>query len=179
MVRRILVFLALLFLAFFAWRWYDKAAADNFLQKIKNFSFKRSDNYTTTITNSDGSTTIVDDASSGSTIWSSGLIDLIEDTMSDKSTSGSTENDSLIKQILTSETLETSVQQPVLQVQWLSGGVVINTGTIETISAQPTTPVSTPKVVNTSSSASSQTSSSTQLSEQDKNEMQKFLELFH
>ena len=97
----------------------------------------------------------------------------------DRSTSGSTENDSLIKQILTSETLETSVQQPVLQVQWLSGGVVINTGTIETISAQPTTPVSTPKVVNTSSSASSQTSSSTQLSEQDKNEMQKFLELFH
>lgn len=178
MVRRILVFLALLFLAFFAWRWYDKAAADNFLQKIKNFSFKRSDNYTTTITNSDGTTTVIDDTTSGSTIWSSGLIDLIEDTMSDKTTSGSTENDSLIKQILTSETLETSVQQPVVQVQWLSGGVVINTGTIETISAQTTTSVSTPKVVNTSST-SSQTSSSAQLSEQDKNEMQKFLELFH
>jgi len=60
----------------------------------------------------------------------------------------------------------------------LSGGVVINTGTIETISAQTTTSVSTPKVVNTSST-SSQTSSSAQLSEQDKNEMKNFLELFH
>ncbi len=48
MIRRIIFFLGILLLAFFAYRWYDKTSADTFLYKVKNFSFNNN-SYTTTI----------------------------------------------------------------------------------------------------------------------------------
>lgn len=93
MIRRILVFLAILFVSFFAWRWFDKAAADGFLQKMKNFSFKKqSSSYTTTITDPDGNTIVLDDEGS-STIGSTGLRDILSDTLADKTASGSEVNE--------------------------------------------------------------------------------------
>lgn len=51
MIRRIILFLGLLFVAFFAYRRYNPTSADALLSKIKTFSFKNSgnDTYTTTI----------------------------------------------------------------------------------------------------------------------------------
>ncbi len=50
MIRRIILFLWLLLIAFFAYRRYNQAAADQLLYKIKTLSFKKSTNtYTTTV----------------------------------------------------------------------------------------------------------------------------------
>lgn len=46
MIRRIILFLGLLLWAFFAYRRYDQAAADQLLSKVKSFSFNKS-SYTT------------------------------------------------------------------------------------------------------------------------------------
>lgn len=59
MIRRIILFLGILFVGFFAYRRYDKVAADQLLSKIKNFSFSKEDTYTTTITDANGSGKII------------------------------------------------------------------------------------------------------------------------
>ena len=170
MIRRILVFLAVLFVGFFVWRWYDRAAADALLVKIKNLSVKKEDTYTTTLTNPDGSTTVINNNELGS----SGLMTIITDTMSDKTASGSEVNDGLLQQILTSDNLKnTAVQSTgVVYVTGVTGGVITNTGKIETISAQPpTTSASTqPRVVTPSQQQPSST-----LSDEDKSELEKFM----
>ena len=64
-----------------------------------NLSVKKEDTYTTTLTNPDGSTTVINNNELGS----SGLMTIITDTMSDKTASGSEVNDGLLQQILTSD----------------------------------------------------------------------------
>jgi len=59
MIRRIILFLGILFVGFFAYRRYDKVAADQLLSKIKNFSFSQEDTYTTTIYDANGSGRVV------------------------------------------------------------------------------------------------------------------------
>jgi hypothetical protein len=77
MIRRVILFLGLLFVGFFVYRRYDRPAADIFLYKIQNLSFS---NPTTTISiedmNQSGQMILSD--SSGS------LADKIVDTLVDK-----------------------------------------------------------------------------------------------
>lgn len=176
MIRRILVFLAILFVSFFAWRWFDKAAADGFLVKVKNFSFKKQPSqYTTTITDPDGNTIVLDDEGTN-TIGSTGLRDILSDTLADKTASGSEVNEWLLQQILTTDTLRNTATQntgTVINVSGLTGEVVVNTGPIETISAQPPKTITTPSQP-TVVRPSQQPASS--LSDQDKSELANFLE---
>ena len=172
MIRRILVFLAVIFVAFFVYRRYDSVAADSLLSKIRHFSFKGKNTTTTTITNSDGTTTVIDNT----TIGSSGFKNLVEDTLSDKNAPETGNDYLLIQKILTSDNLKSTSQQPVIDVSGLTGGVVENRGPIETLRITPVpAPRSqhqNPRVVNPSEQTSSQ------LSAEDKSELQKFLDMF-
>lgn len=150
MIRRILVFLAVLFVAFFAWRRYDRVAADNFLHKVKNFSFsKKEKTYTTTIIDPNGTTIIM-----------SGGIDSEENT-SDKTGENNNmiydQNQSLLKQILTPENLwksitwsvttietwTTATGTTILRVDGLSGEIIMNTGVSTIENKKPIAPVQT------------------------------------
>ena len=169
MIRRILVFLAIIFVSFFAYRQYDRVAADLLLSKVKNFSLKGKTTYTTTITNSDGTTLDWD----SSTIGSSWFIELINDTLSDKS-SLEDDNKELIEKILTSDTIKNNVQQPVVDISTLTGETTANTWNIQTIIVVPTQVQSTPpRVVRPV-----QEPVSPQLSQEDKSELEKFIDMF-
>lgn len=166
MIRRIILFLWLLFVGFFAYRRYDKTAADNILYKIKNLSFSKSNTYTTTIYDTNGSSKVV---STENTSW---LLEKISDTISDKTGWNNSTNDSIIQQILNEQNLEQGVTVP-----GINGKVIVQTGPIETISAQPI--VSKKSVVSTTSSTKT-TSSPTQtaLSQEDKQQAEDFSQLF-
>lgn len=133
MIRRILLFLALLFVAFFVYRRYDRPAADTLLSKIRNLSFSSTPTYTTSITDpTTGETTIIS-PSTGSTdeaSWFDSLIQKINDTLTDKTTWSVDER--LVRTILTSETLEKTIQVP-----GLSGEVIISDQPIETLPKIP------------------------------------------
>lgn len=84
MIRRIVLFLGLLFVAFFAYRWYDRPAADTLLSKIKNLSFANTSTYTTTVsdlngtgTDANGTGVIAPTEHTGSVIYMSYLSDLL------------------------------------------------------------------------------------------------------
>lgn len=146
------------------------------MHKVKNFSFTKGwSSYTTTITDPDGNTIVLDDEGDP-TIGSTGLREILNDTLTDKTSSGSEVNESLIQQILTPNNLRDTATQStgtVINVNGLSGWVVVNTWPIETISAQitPTSPATTqPTVVRPSQQPSSS------LSDKDKNELAQFLE---
>ena len=133
-------------MVFFAYRRYDKTAADNLLYKIKNLSFSKS-KYTTTITDANGSETGTLSDSSG------GLVEKITDTLADKTLSG--------------DIMTTSSSSQGVVVDGLTGKVIINTGPIETISAQPKpSPHTTPS------------SATPTLSEEDKRQAEEFSQLF-
>lgn len=128
MIRRIILFLGILFVWFFAYRRYDKVAADQLLSKIKHFSFSSKSNINTPIVTSTGSENknlSGVDINSGSESISSGT------------------NEVVLEQILNKDTLTNSVSVP-----WLSGKVVVQDKPVETISAVPEkkpTPASSPK----------------------------------
>ena len=102
MIRRILVFLALFFAAFFIRRWADQPAADKFLANLKNIS----ENKGTKIAQ-------ISDTNTGDKMWSEGFKSIIIDTLSDKSdsTTGDAESDAYLQEkILEQENLENNKQ---------------------------------------------------------------------
>lgn len=157
MIRRIILFLWILFVGFFAYRRYDKTAADNFLYKIKNLSFSKS-TYTTTITDANGSGQIV----SSDAAWK--LLKEMSDIVVNTTWSTTITNDQIVQQILNEENLEQGVIVP-----WMSGRVITQTGPIETISAQP--------IVTTKTTSSSSQPQST-LSAEDKRQAEEFSQMF-
>lgn len=173
MIRRILVFLAIIFIAFFSYRRYDRPAADNLLAKIKNFSLQDNKNYTTTVTNSDGTTMEV----KNNTIGSSGFKEIINDTFSDKQETENP-NSELIDKILIPDNI-TPVQQSSSTVSVVMTGESETTGESKII-ITPTAPVSkptpTPKPTPTVKPTSQPSSS--QLSATDKRELEIFLNMF-
>lgn len=156
MIRRIILFLWILFVGFFVYRRYDKVAADQFLSKIKNFSFSQEDTYTTTVYDTNGSGRVV--VTSGSA-W---LLEKLSDTMSDKSSSSET-NEQIVEQILTEDRLQEGVV-----VSWISGKVIIQTGKVDTISAVP----------QTSPKTSTTTTTKTTLSQEDERQAEEFSQMF-
>lgn len=103
MIRRILVFLALIFVSFFIWRWIDKSAADDFLLKLKNFSFEKwAPKYTTTITDADGTQRVLD--------VDEDFVGGLTQEQEIKDDNEPSENDLLIDQILTEENLKNSLE---------------------------------------------------------------------
>ncbi len=156
MIRRIILFLGILFVGFFAYRRYDKVAADQLLSKIKNFSFSKQDTYTTTIYDANGSGRVV--VTSGSS-W---LLEKLSDTMSDKSSSSET-NEQIVEQILNEDRLQEGVIVP-----WISGKVIIQTGKADTISAVPKSPAK----------ASTNTTTKTTLSQEDERQAEEFSQMF-
>jgi len=134
---------------FFAYRRYDKTAADQLLAKIKNFSFSKEDTYTTTITDINGSGKII----ASDTTWK-----LLEE-ISDTTWSTNTTNDQIVQQILTEERLQEGVVVP-----WISGKVIIQNGKVYTISAVPQAPA--------------KDSTTTTLSEEDKRQAEEFAQMF-
>ena len=157
MIRRIILFLWILFVWFFAYRRYDKTAADNLLYKIKNLSFSKS-TYTTTIYDANGSGKIV----SSDSAW--GLLEKLSDTMSDKTWSTNTTNDQIVQQILNEDNLEQGVIVP-----WINGKVVTQTWPIETISAEP---------IVTKKTTSSSSQPQAILSEEDKRQAEELSQMF-
>lgn len=105
----------------------------------------------------------------------SGLMTIITDTMTDKTASGSEVNDGLLQQILTSDNLKnTAVQSTgVVYVNGVTGGVITNTGKIETISAQPTVTTPTPSQPKVVQPSQGQTNSA--LSDEDKSQLEQFM----
>lgn len=156
MIRRIILFLGILFVGFFVYRRYDKVSADQLLSKIKNFSFSKEDTYTTTITDTNGSGMVV--VTSGSA-W---LLEKLSDTMSDKWSSSETD-EQIVQQILNEERLQEGVIVP-----WISGKVIIQTGKVDTISAVP----------KTSPKASTTTTTKTTLSQEDERQAEEFSQMF-
>lgn len=133
MIRRILLFLALLFVAFFAYRRYDRPAADTLLSKIRNLSFSSTPTYTTSITDPTTGETNIISPSTGSTdeaSWFNNLIQKINDTLTDKTTWSVDER--LVRTILTSENLANTVQVP-----GISGEVIISDQPVETLPKIP------------------------------------------
>lgn len=128
MIRRIILFLWILFVWFFAYRRYNKTAADNLLYKIKNLSFSSSNNYTTSVYNSTG----FKESTSSWQVWS--LLEKISDTIVDKTWNYDNEtNEKIVQKILNENTLQQGVIVP-----WISGRVIVQTGKVDTISAQKT-----------------------------------------
>lgn len=156
MIRRIILFLGILFVGFFAYRRYDKVAADQLLSKIKNFSFSQEDTYTTTIYDANGSGRVV------VTSWSSWLLEKLSDTMSDKSSSSET-NEQIVQQILNEDRLQEGVIVP-----WISGKVIIQTGKADTISAVPKAPAKD----------TTTTTTKTTLSQEDERQAEEFSQMF-
>jgi hypothetical protein len=155
MIRRIVLFLWVLFVWFFLYHRYDKIAANNMLYKIKNFSFSKND------------TTIIYEKNWSESFFKSdltwGLWEKFSDTLSDKKKQTSN-NIQIIEQILNKDNLEKGVV-----VWWISGKVIIQTWYIETISAQPLIKkhISTKK-----------TDTEATLSEEDKKEAEAFAQIF-
>ena len=113
---------------FFAYRRYNKTAADNLLYKIKNLSFSSSNNYTTSVYNSTG----FKESTSSWQVWS--LLEKISDTIVDKTWNYDNEtNEKIVQKILNENTLQQGVIVP-----WISGRVIVQTGKVDTISAQKT-----------------------------------------
>lgn len=163
MIRRIILFLWLLFVLFFAYRWYNKTEADSLLFKIKNLSFSKSNTYTTTVYDTNGS---------GKTITMEGnswLLEKISDTMLDKTGGSNSTNDQIIQQILNQDNLEKWVIVP-----WISGKVITQTGPVETLSIQPITT----KKSSISTTTNIPSPDNQMLSEEDKQEAENFSQLF-
>ena len=102
MIRRIILFLGILFVGFFVYRRYDKPAADNFLYKIKNLSFSK--------TTSSVSPTSTQSKEVLLANPSDELIDKIVDTLVEKT--GNILNDETISQIITEENLNQGILLP-------------------------------------------------------------------
>lgn len=176
-VRRILVFLAILFMAFFAWRWFDRAGADAFLYKLKNLSVSPKPAEIDTVT---GETA---DADMEKTIGKEWLKEILSDTLSDKTTNGAQDSSALLELILQPQTLQETVQysnSTWVELDGLTGEVVINTGEVETISAQPQVQPhinSAPKL--SPSAVKTPQPTAPQLSEQDKRDLEQVLQMFN